>query len=146
LGDSRMSEEIKKFVREKDFCVMATSSGGTPHCSLMAYVSGEDEGEIYMVTHRNTTKYRNLLENPSVSLLVDTREDFRRGEGKALTIEGIFQRIDDEAMQRSVKERLLDRHPNLEAFLFHPDAEPFCIKIRSFLLLEGPTKSRFVEL
>jgi nitroimidazol reductase NimA-like FMN-containing flavoprotein (pyridoxamine 5'-phosphate oxidase superfamily) len=141
-----MSEEIKKFVREKDFCVMATSSGGTPHCSLMAYVSGEDEGEIYMVTHRNTTKYRNLLENPSVSLLVDTREDFRRGEGKALTIEGIFQRIDDEAMQRSVKERLLDRHPNLEAFLFHPDAEPFCIKIRSFLLLEGPTKSQFVEI
>jgi nitroimidazol reductase NimA-like FMN-containing flavoprotein (pyridoxamine 5'-phosphate oxidase superfamily) len=141
-----MSEEIKRFVMEKDFCVMATSSGRIPHCSLMAYVSGGDAGEIYMVTHRNTTKYKNLLENPFVSLLVDTREGFRRGEGKAVTIEGTFQKIEDEEMRKTVKQSLLKRHPNLEAFLSHPEAEPFCIKIRSFLLLDGPTKARFVEL
>lgn len=141
-----MLDRMKALVREKDICVLATVSADKPHCSLMAYVTDEDCSEIYMVTHRKTRKYKNLLENPSVSLLIDTREEHRgtqRPEAKALTVSGIFQRIDDEDKKRLARSKLLGRHPHLEEFMDHPDAELLCIRVASFLFLDGLTEAHF---
>lgn len=60
-----MLERMKQLVREKDICVLATVSGSKPHCSLMAYVTDEDCREIYMVSRRQTGKYRNLKKSGS---------------------------------------------------------------------------------
>ena len=144
-----MLERMKALVREKDICVLATVSGGKPHCSLMAYEADDDCREIYMVTHRETNKYKNLKENPAVSLLIDTREE--RGaspgfEARALTVNGIFQEIDKEDKKEGVRTRLLERHPNLGAFLDHSDAELLCIRVNSFLLLDGLTNAHYEKM
>jgi nitroimidazol reductase NimA-like FMN-containing flavoprotein (pyridoxamine 5'-phosphate oxidase superfamily) len=144
-----MLERMKRLVKDGDICVLATVSEGKPHCSLMAYVSDEDCREIYMVTQRETTKFRNLSENPSVSLLIDTREEHqgkKRPEAMALTVDGVFQHIEDEVKKRYVRTMLLERHPHLKIFLDHPHAELICIRISSFLLLDGIEDSHFVEL
>ena len=67
-----MRDRIKAFLKEKDMCVLATTPEGKPHCSLTADVADEEVKSIYMVTHRNTTKYAYLLSNKQVSLLVIT--------------------------------------------------------------------------
>jgi nitroimidazol reductase NimA-like FMN-containing flavoprotein (pyridoxamine 5'-phosphate oxidase superfamily) len=59
-----MLERMKALAREKDICVLATLSGARPHCSLMAYATDDRCTEIYMITHRHTTKYRNLTKTP----------------------------------------------------------------------------------
>ena len=79
-----MLKEMKALVKDKNICVLATAAGGKPHCSLMAYVTDENCEEIYMVTLRSTRKYRNLTENPAVSLLIDNREKSPRSEAKHL--------------------------------------------------------------
>ena len=143
-----MIELMKKLAKEKDICVLATVSGEKPHCSLMAYTANEDCSEIYMVTHRDTKKFKNLLANPSVSLLIDTREDHKgshRPDAKAMTVSGAFERLNDQK-QASARARLLSRHPHLKEFLANPDAEVICIKIRSFLLLDGLTDAHFEEI
>jgi nitroimidazol reductase NimA-like FMN-containing flavoprotein (pyridoxamine 5'-phosphate oxidase superfamily) len=144
-----MIELMKKLAKEKDICVLATVSGENPHCSLMAYTTDDDCSEIYMATHRGTKKFKNLLENPSVSLLIDTREEHkgsRRPEAKAMTVSGAFQRLQNPQKEAWARARLLDRHPHLREFLAHPDAEVICVKIRSFLLLDGLTDAHFEEL
>lgn len=141
-----MLERMKALVREKDICVLATVSGSKPHCSLMAYATDDNCLEFYLVTHRQTAKYRNLMENPSVSLLIDTREEHqgaKRQEGKALTVSGTFQAVADGEKREAVLSRLLARHPHLKAFMSDPDAEPICIKVTSFLLLDGLTDAHF---
>jgi nitroimidazol reductase NimA-like FMN-containing flavoprotein (pyridoxamine 5'-phosphate oxidase superfamily) len=141
-----MLEKMKGLAKEKDMCVLATASGNAPYCSLMAYVTDEDCREIYMVTHRTTTKYKNLQKNPSVSLLMDTREEHAgdsRRNAKALTITGIFQAIKEDGKKAFVTAKLLERHPHLREFMNHPDAELLCIKVKSFLLLDGLTKAHF---
>lgn len=144
-----MIEVMKTLAREKDVCVLATASGEGPYCSLMAYATDEQCREIYMVTRRDTRKFRNLTENPSVSLLIDTREE-RRGsrlsEAKAMTVSGVFERIEEERERGMVRERLLKRHPQLRVFLDHPDSELIRVRIRSFLLLQGLTDAQFVVL
>lgn len=141
-----MIETMKDLVKEKDICVLATVSEGIPHCSLMAYVSDKDCREIYMVTHKQTTKFRNLSENPGVSLLIDTREDHRgphRKEARALTVAGAYQSIEDPAKRSLARALFLERHPDLEEFVDDPDAEMLCIRIDSFLLLDGIEKACF---
>lgn len=144
-----MLETIKALVKEKDICVLSTVSGQIPHCSLMAYATDEDCREIYMVTHKQTTKFRNLTENPIVSLLIDTREEHtgaRRPEAKAVTVDGVVGTMEDGEKRRKARSRLLQRHPHLEEFLDHPDAEILCIKVGSFLLLDGLTDAYYEKI
>ena len=70
-----MLKRMKKIVKDKDVCVLATVMDNVPHCSLMSYATDDDCREIYMMTHKQTKKYRNLLQNVKVSLLIDTREE-----------------------------------------------------------------------
>ncbi len=142
-------EKMKQLAREKDMCVLATASGSTPHCSLMAYVVDDECRELYMAALKNTKKFKNLMENRDVSLLIDTREEHAgplRSEAKAMTVAGTFQEIEDRSQRHGIRAKLLERHPHLKEFMSHPDAEVFCIKICSFLLLDGLTDSHFEEL
>jgi len=144
-----MLETMKKLVRDKDICVLATASGGTPHCSLMAYAADEECREIYMVTYRSSQKYKNLMANPSVSLLVDTREEHTgplRPEAKAMTIAGTYLKIENPQKEAMIRERLLEKHPHLKPFLEGADGEILCIRIASFLLLDGLTEAHFEEI
>jgi nitroimidazol reductase NimA-like FMN-containing flavoprotein (pyridoxamine 5'-phosphate oxidase superfamily) len=143
-----MLEKIKALVQKNDICVLATVSNGVPHCSLMSYVPDEVTLEIYMLTLRQTKKYRNLLENPAVSILIDTRvgASLTPQETMALTINGTFQKIPENDRHEKALKHLLKRHPHLETFAQDPDAELIAVRIRSFQLLEGLTASYFIAV
>jgi nitroimidazol reductase NimA-like FMN-containing flavoprotein (pyridoxamine 5'-phosphate oxidase superfamily) len=144
-----MIEKMKALARKKDICVLATASENKPHCSLMAYATDDECSEIYMVTNRDTKKYRNLVQNKTVSLLVDTRDeaqDSDRLKAKALTIEGEFRQIEDAEKKNMVRDRLRAKHLHLEELISHPNSDVFSIRIFSFLLLEGPTDAYFEQI
>jgi len=142
-----MLEKMKVLVKEKDICVLSTvSEDARPHCSLMVYVADEKCREIYMTTHSATKKYNNLMHNSSVSLLIDSREITPRQQAQALTVNGVFQPIDDAQKKDRVEAHLLRKHPHLKDFVKNPDAVMICIKVQSFLLLNGLTDSHFVNL
>jgi len=142
-----MLEKMKSIVKGNDLCVLATVSEGKPHCSLMSYISDEEGREIYLISHKQTKKYSNLVENPTVSLLIDTREEekgHKRVYIKALTVSGEFQTIDNPAKKDLVRAKFLKRQPHLTDFLNDSGAEIFSIKIKSFQLLDG-VKDAFFE-
>lgn len=142
-----MFEKMKGLIREKDICVLATvSENAVPHCSLMAYVSDDACREIYMATRKSTMKYKNLLNNPAVSLLIDSRDVTPRENAQALTISGIFEPIDDAAKRDRVEAGLLKRHPHLNDFIGNPDTALIGIRVKSLLLLCGLTESHFLDL
>ena len=141
-----MHKKIRDLIQAKDTCVLATVSGNIPHCSLMAYLPGEECREIYMITQKKTKKYENLTQNSQVSLLMDTREEDhgdQRNRAKALTVNAVFQRIEDEGKKGLLRARFLKKHPHLLELINHPDAEIFCVKISSCQLLEGAMDSYF---
>ena len=142
-----MLEKMKDIVKGNDLCVLATVSEGKPHCSLMSYISDEESQEIYLISQKQTKKYVNLMENPTVSLLIDTREEEkgqRRADIKAMTGSGEFQTINDPGKKDLLRSKFLKRHPHLTDFLNDSGAELFSIKIKSFQLLNG-VKDAFFE-
>ncbi len=142
-----MIERMKALVREKDSCVLATVSSGKPHCSLMSYIADPECREIFMVTHPQTRKYKNLQENPCVSLLIDTREEDRNlgvGQKKALTISGIFQKVDP-SRKKGILAKFLARHPQLKELVDDPEAVLISVRVQSFQLLQGVRDAYFAE-
>lgn len=144
-----MLEKMKDLVRSQSVCVLATVSGGQPHCSLMSYAVDDGCREMYMVTFKKTKKYRNLKENPAVSLLVDTREEDRaerRHRARALTVNGRFEEVRDEMKRDAVKALLIERHPHLKALADSPDADFFTVRIHSMQLLEGVEEASYATV
>ena len=142
-----MLETMKAIARENSMCVLATvSADAIPHCSLMAYTIDEACQEIYMATQPSTRKYKNLQQNPAVSLLIDTRETQLRQQIRALTVEGVCQTVDNEKSKTQVMNKLLKRHPHLKDFFSHSDIVFLCIKLRSFLLLNDVSESHYAEI
>ncbi len=144
-----MREEIEEIIKRNDLCVLSTVADGEPHCSLMSYVTDDDCREFYMITLPATKKYRNLEGNSAVSLLIDTREDDpnrNRRDIRALTVSGVFRSIDDRKEEAAVLQKLLQRHPHLKEFAENGEAKVFAVRVKSFQLLEGVSRSSFVEL
>ena len=141
-----MIEKIKQMLMDEKYCVLATAMNNRPHCSLMAYTVGEDCKRLYMVTHKDSDKYRNLQTNDAVSLMIDTRSSMKSAKTKALTVTGRFSKISDEETLYKVRKDLLTRHPGLEVFLDNEASCVFSIEIDSLLLLDGFTDSCFESL
>ena len=139
-------EKMTALVRKKNVCVLSTVSDNKPYCSLMAYITDGTCKEIYMMTHKNTTKFNNLQKNPSVSLLIDSRETQPRSNAQALTIDGVFIPLIDDNKRQNIRDRMLESFPHMKNFLHHPESEIIRVKINSFLLLDGLTESHFVSL
>jgi len=144
-----MLDKMKDVIRSQDMCVLATVKGNKPHCSLMAYVTDEECRTIYMITHKNTAKYRNLTANPTLSLLIDTRSMDRgedRQRAKALTVNGVFERIEDSDKRSNILAKFLEDHEHLREFVGHPDAEVVAVRIQSLQLLDGVTDAYYETL
>ena len=144
-----MRKDIQALIQANKICVLATVSEGEPHCSLMSYATDDDCREIYMATHKETKKYRNLTVNSSVSLLVDSRQDAGvnpAAQTKALTISGTFQRNLDEKKIAAARTRLFEKHARLENIFNDPDTEIIIVKIRTVQLLDGITDAYFEEV
>jgi nitroimidazol reductase NimA-like FMN-containing flavoprotein (pyridoxamine 5'-phosphate oxidase superfamily) len=138
-----MRDDIQKLIQKNDVCVLATVSEGEPHCSLMSYAAAHDCREIYMITQKETKKYRNLTGNPSVSLLIDTRRTDSKNRTKALTITGTFLGNIDERRKPAIRARLLEQHPNLKEFIDNPTAEIIVVQVKALQLLDGITDAYF---
>ena len=83
------------------------------------------------------------MENQFVSLLIDTRETSPRSKAKALTVAGECTVIEGEKKRQKVRSKLLAIHPHLSEFINHSEAQILCVRIHSFLLLNGLQEAHF---
>jgi nitroimidazol reductase NimA-like FMN-containing flavoprotein (pyridoxamine 5'-phosphate oxidase superfamily) len=141
-----LQDRIKTLIKSRHTCVLATVDGDRPYCSLMNYVTDEACREFYMVTLLSTNKYRNLLANPRVSLIVDSREKTPSSNSCALTVEGVFETVSDAEKRDWALSRLVVQNPSLNEFVRRPDIEVLCIRARSFLLLTGIADAEYLNI
>jgi len=140
---------MNDLIKSQLVCVLATVSGNQPHCSLMSYAVDQECREIDMFTFKNTKKYRNLTTNPAVSILIDNRNkngEEKKGQTIALTINGLFEEIQNQQKRESIRQRLSQKHPQLQKLMDDPNVEFFSVRIQSMLLLEGLVESSFATI
>lgn len=133
-----MIDQMKTLLRRKSSCVLATTDGNRPHCSLMAYITSKTVDRLFLVTPRNTRKYRNITHHPKVSLLIDTRGEQPRSNTHALTLAGTCHTLEDDEEISIVKEAFRRQHPHLHDFICKESVAFLCVELDSFLFLDGP--------
>jgi len=141
-----LRKDIQELIQANKLCVLATVSDGEPHCSLMSYATNDDCRKLYMATRTQTKKYRNMMANPYVSLLVDSRQDIGASPAaptKALTISGTFQTDVGREEIMNGRQRLLEQHPDLKEMLHDADVELIIVKISKVQLLNGIADAYF---
>ncbi|MEE4242968.1 MAG: pyridoxamine 5'-phosphate oxidase family protein [Desulfopila sp.] len=140
---------MKSIIRLEEMCVLATAADDIPHCSLMAYVSAEDCSRIHLITHKKTKKYSNFINNPSVSLLIDTRSSAPQGSRrnvKALTVNGTVAVVEDAATANVLRQEFITRHSHLREFAEDEDAVVVEVTIQSLQLLRGATDATYATI
>lgn len=138
-----MRSDIRKMIAENKVCVLATVAKGEPHCSLMSYATDDECREIYMATLQDTKKYHNLVANPSVSLLIDTRDASPRGKTRALTVTGVYEDVVNDQRTKEIRDALILKHPDLKDFFNNPAARIVVVRATALQLLDGVTDAYF---
>lgn len=135
-------------IRENSFCVLSTCMDNRPNSSLMQYVCSESGTEICMLAMKGSKKHINILDNPHVSLLVDTRcKPAAEAEGiDALTLYGDAGIVEDEAEAKLLKDRLVAVNPGLSVIAKSEESCVIKVEVDSFLMLEGVADSRYGKI
>jgi len=136
----------KSMVKENNFCVLSTCKDNLTNSSLMLYLSDEEGTKLYMLTLVGSMKYTNMEENPEVSLLIDTREHILDHEPtvKALTVYGHSTIIHDEKLNREIIEKLVEKHPSLQALASMDKVTVVQVDVKSFLYLDGVNDAEYI--
>ena len=143
---STMLNKIKALILRKDSCVLATTDGETPHCSLMAYVPDDSGERLFLITSSASRKYQNIRRHPRVSLMIDTRGEQQREFTQALTVTGTCDILQDTGEIAQVKANFVRQHPRLAGFIRKDEMAVMCVQVEFFLLLKGPERAYFESL
>jgi nitroimidazol reductase NimA-like FMN-containing flavoprotein (pyridoxamine 5'-phosphate oxidase superfamily) len=82
-------ELIKKWLASHQYCVIATCVGNKPWAATVDYIS-DDKFNVYISTNPASLKFKNILKNPIVSLVIDSqgREGTLQIQGKVIILTG----------------------------------------------------------
>ena len=110
----------------------------------MQYHYDEELNELHMMTSKESSKSKNIEENPNVSLLIDTREDSIHDVSKiiALTVYGEASVANDKNKKDKIIKTLVELYPSLGQFAQSSSCEIIVVKPAKFLLLNGVTDSK----
>ena len=140
-------EDTKRLLRQimltQSFAVLATSNNQQPYSNLVAFAVSDDLRYIIFATDKNTQKYRNILSNDRVALLIDNRSNSQSDltNALAITIIGVADESGSGQSEILVKS-YLDWHPSLVTFIKKPNIALIGIKVTDYIIARFDTVER----
>jgi len=131
-------KEIQSVLDASRFAVLATQNEGQPHASLMAFTPMDGIRKLIVATYRTTLKYRNLLKDGRVAILIDNRNGTTSGKRRDLVItaHGIASELPDDEREVVVQAHLA-RHPDFESFLSSPECVLISVAVSDYEIVGG---------
>jgi nitroimidazol reductase NimA-like FMN-containing flavoprotein (pyridoxamine 5'-phosphate oxidase superfamily) len=134
---AEMEKKLATFLGSERLGVLSTCGGQQPYASLVAFGATDDLSHLVFVTLRPTRKYANLVTNTRVAILIDNRSnrasDFRRA--MAATAVGTVHEVRKARNSRLIR-IYLEKHPQLEDFLWSPTCAVLDIRVESYYVVE----------
>jgi nitroimidazol reductase NimA-like FMN-containing flavoprotein (pyridoxamine 5'-phosphate oxidase superfamily) len=136
----------RELLNENHLCVLATCTNNLPNSSLMHYMYDDVDMNIFMLTLSGSVKHHNIMANPQVSLLIDTRENApQKGMNiMALTVYGKAEIVKDSERHQALVGQLVAKHGVLAEFANDSQCLVIQVRIEKMMLLDGVSeKSTF---
>lgn len=125
--------------------VLATEKDHQPYANLIAFSYSENLKKIVFATRSDTAKYRNLVDNPQVSMLIDTRKNNREDftGSAAVTVIGACSELNGDMKIRMIRIHS-ERLPGLRDFLKSSSIAVFEIKVSKYIITNGLDDSNVI--
>ena len=138
MQEDDLKREVSTILDQQIQCVLATLQGDQPCQHMMAFAYAEDLSRIYLATYMDTRKYRNMITNPSVSILWDNRSGSAADHvnGLSLIALGRAELLAGSA-QAEVRELMLKRNPALQVLLEDGSCKLFAVSIEDYQWTKG---------
>ena len=143
-----MQSDVMEMMLSNDLCVLCTCKDDVPDASLMLYICDEHCAKLHMLTLEDTTKYRNIISNGKVSLLIDTRDAMhdKTAQTKALTVHGDASIVADPDTSKRLIAQLINRHDKLSNLANNKSVRVIEVLIKNIIYLENVDKVRDISL
>ncbi len=128
--------KILQLLKNQQLAVIATPSDGHPYTNLVAFIHDPGLKWIAFATFRDTRKFRNILADPRISVLIDNRKNEPEDLGNAVTLTALGT-ASQENEGSELRERFLARHPGMQAFLNDPRCSIIRIKIQKYIFVSN---------
>jgi len=113
-GSSQLRGTLRELFTSQKFAALATEDRGKPHNCLVAFAATDDIRHLLFTTSRNTSKYRNIVAESRVAILVDSRSNQDSDFSKAIAVTATGRAKEAKGKER---DRLLGiylaKHPQL---------------------------------
>jgi nitroimidazol reductase NimA-like FMN-containing flavoprotein (pyridoxamine 5'-phosphate oxidase superfamily) len=114
---SQLQGLLRELFASQKFAALATADSGKPHNCLVAFAATDDLRNLLFTTSRDTSKYRNIVAESRVAILVDSRSNQDSDLLNAIAVTATGRAKEAKGKER---DRLLGiylaKHPQLEDF------------------------------
>jgi uncharacterized pyridoxamine 5'-phosphate oxidase family protein len=130
-GTIPVLERLNAMDKEQLHAVLATESDGQPYTSMIAFALSPEKKGIVFITPQKTRKYKNILKNNHVSLLIDTRSNTEKDymSAESLTILGNAFPVRKGERWSELTKVLIRKHPKLNEIIHSAETKLIFVKI-----------------
>jgi hypothetical protein len=146
-GRGKAEERIGSILKSSRLAVLATQHGGQPHASVVAFTPIGGIGRLVFATYRDTLKYRSLLADGRVALLIGSGgDDAAEGNGPSVvTAVGVVGSLTETERLGAMRQHLR-RHPELGDFLESRDCALVAVDVSAYEVVGGVDDVTWYEL
>jgi uncharacterized pyridoxamine 5'-phosphate oxidase family protein len=138
-GRADVPQRLKIIDRKQRHAVLATLSGNKPYTSLIAFALMPETRGVVFATPKKTQKYRNIIKNKNVSILINTAKNIAKDykNAEAVTIQGNACYVTGKK-RTELANILAIKHPDLKPFINSASTAlvmveiQYCVHVSSF--------------
>lgn len=144
MNQSALSHKAEQLLEIKPVCALATCGDKQPLVSLMLFTYLREERVVILTTRKNTFKYKNLVSNPQVSLLLYNDRNIPGEEPFSVTVlgEAIVLDGDDEL---AYKNRHYLKYPGMGQFITGDDVATIAVAVKQIYLTDNQDQVTVIQ-
>jgi general stress protein 26 len=146
MEETELRKKVNDLFSDQRLAVLSSNMNDQPYPSLVAFAHTDDLKNLFFATLRDSNKYKNIINNPKISMLIDNRgnstSDF--SDAIAVSVFGIASEIDAETDK--IMNIYLTKHPYLKNFIEMHGCALLKIKVEKFKVISNFQNEDILEL
>jgi len=134
-SSSDLRQTLKDTLATQRFGVLATHGQGQSYGSLVAFAETGDLKQLVFATQRETRKFLNLMSEPRVALVIDSRSNSDSDLKNAVAITALGPAHEAAGGERERLARVyLAKHPGLAEFIGSPEMAVCSVQVEDYVV------------
>lgn len=134
-SSSDLRQTLKDTLATQRFGVLATHGQGQSYGSLVAFAETGDLKQLVFATQRESRKFSNLVSDPRVALVIDSRSNSDSDLKNAVAITALGPAHEAAGGERERLARVyLAKHPGLAEFIGSPEMAVCSVQVEDYVV------------